>query len=150
MWESKSLLEDESLTECKVSLDSDEHRIIEQYLMLCARTSRVRILHAWHVGASRYGQLYQHHRGSGKHRLLCWVDENKLDKNNALQDVIRRGFVIPTEGMTFSFGTLILPGLPLLLSHDDVNQMKDVFPVGERRLFQLILCEVGKYFESHT
>lgn len=136
------MISDEPLVdipESRISPDSDEHRILEHYLMLCARTSRVKIVHAWHVGADRE---FEKHRRIGKQRLFCWVDANNLEDNNAFQDVLRRGFNVPINGMSFSFGSLTLPGFPLL-SLGDVHKMADIFPVGERRMFQLILCELG-------
>ncbi|XP_055388820.1 uncharacterized protein LOC129617774 [Condylostylus longicornis] len=132
---------DPYLPEAAVSPDSDEHRILEQYLMLCVRSSRVKVVRAYHIESRLHAGLRQH-RASGKQRILCWIDANNLDENNRLQDILRRGFVVPSCGMTFPFGALVLPGLPLLLSHGDVKQMQDVFPVGERRLFQFILCQV--------
>lgn len=135
------------IPESAISIGSDEHHILEHYLMCSSRTSRLRVVNAWHINAARYGELVLQ-RGAGKQKLFCWVDVNTLDENNSLQDVLRRGFDVPINGMTFPFGCLTLPGMPFL-SFNEIQEMQDVFPIGERRTFQLLLCEVGMYCTFH-
>lgn len=135
------MLQDKALA--PIGPDSDEFLMLEHYLRLCSRTSRVKVTHAWRVTMG-HSSLLTHSRKFGKQRIFSWVDPNSQTERNALQNVIRRGFIVPGQGLKFSIGNLDLPGMPLPLTYLDIQRMHDVFPVGERRRFQLILCEVGK------
>ncbi|CRG97958.1 zinc finger protein, putative [Plasmodium gallinaceum] len=157
---------DNNLTQ--IFRDSEEWLILEYFLQMNTRTSRVKLVQAWHVSPAHTINKFEK-RNSEKLVLKCFIDTLALDKDNTIQDICRRGFSISKKGLKLSVGNFNLPGFPLtslnkkniindsneLIYEQDVTYLgkkkkkkiiehsETVLLSGERSLFEFFLCDVG-------
>ncbi|PHJ24685.1 zinc finger protein [Cystoisospora suis] len=149
--------------------DSDEWSFLEYLLQMSARTSRVRLLQAWHIAPPHIISNFER-RTKGRLLAYSFVDMASLDEENSLQDIARRGFKVSPRGMRFAVGNFSLPGFPLM--RGGPNELDDPYTLhpaaslaqkeqsqrdrakfleaartqlltGERRIFEFLLCQVG-------
>ncbi|KAL8431405.1 hypothetical protein Efla_001760 [Eimeria flavescens] len=150
--------------------NSDEWAFVEYMLQINTRTSRVKLLHAWHVAPPHV--VYQFEKRTARRLVVySFVDASLLDEDNSIQDVTRRGFKIGPRGMKFVLGNFSLQGIPLLRGgpngvpdpfalptpdlpsdaekrkkqerSDFMEAAKTQLLSGERRVFEYFLCKVG-------
>ncbi|KYK66638.1 zinc finger protein [Toxoplasma gondii TgCatPRC2] len=149
--------------------DSDEWAFLEYLLQMSVRTSRVRLLQAWHIATPHLVSAFER-RTQGRLLTYSFVDTASLDEDNSLQDIARRGLKIPMTGMRFAVGNFSLPGFPLMRGGPAEAEDPFVLPssavstrqeeakkdrskfldaarsqllTGERRIFEYLLCQVG-------
>ncbi|KAL8272680.1 hypothetical protein Esti_003384 [Eimeria stiedai] len=150
--------------------NSDEWAFVEYMLQINTRTSRVKLLQAWHVAPPHV--VYQFEKRTARRLVVySFVDASLLDEDNSIQDVARRGFKIGPRGMKFVLGNFSLQGIPLLRGGPDgapdpftlpsselasnaearrkqersdfMEAAKTQLLSGERRVFEFYLCKVG-------
>ncbi|XP_026193312.1 uncharacterized protein LOC34622905 [Cyclospora cayetanensis] len=149
---------------------SDEWGFIEYLLQMEARTSRIKLLQAWHLPSSLLVTQFEK-RTARRLVVYSFVDSSMLDEDNSIQDVARRGFKIGPRGMKFVLGNFSLQGIPLL--RGGLEGAPDPFALpsseqlssaaerrknerlefmeaartqllsGERRVYEFFLCKVG-------
>lgn len=160
---------DSELTQ--VLKDSEEWNILEYFLQMNTRTSRVKLIQAWYVSPTHIMNKFEK-KNSDKLVLKCFIDTVALDMENSIQDVCRRGFSISKKGIKLSVGNFSLPGFPLMSlnttspAHDEheliyesnefnlkkkdkqkiLENAENFLLSGERRIFEFFLCDVGVGF----
>ncbi|GAW81378.1 zinc finger protein [Plasmodium gonderi] len=148
--------------------DSEEWLTLEYLLQMNVRTSRVRLVQAWHVSPAHMINKFQK-RNSNKFVLKSFIDVASLDMDNSIQHVCTRGFSLNRRGLRLSVGNFNIPGFPLttlgteraLVESNQLpneqsarnkakktlkNMMKHsetVLLTGERSIFEFFLCDVG-------
>lgn len=150
--------------------NSDEWALVEYLLQITTRTSRVKLLQAWHVAPPHAVNQFAK-RTAQRLVVDSFVDATLLDEENSLQDIARRGFKIGPRGMKFVLGNFSLQGIPLFRGgpegapdpftlppseitscaeerkkkerSDFVETAKTQLLSGERHVFQFLLCKVG-------
>lgn len=73
-------------------------------LQLSCRSTSVKDVSIWSI-ANPHVSLAFERASAGLLCLDCWVDVTALDENNAIQDVCKRGFVMPESGDGLPFLT---------------------------------------------
>lgn len=160
---------DSDLTQ--VLKDSEEWNILEYFLQMNTRTSRVKLIQAWHMSPTHIINKFEK-KHSDKLVLKCFIDTVDLDMENSIQDVCRRGFTISKRGLKLSVGNFSIPGFPLMsmnkknVGYDEnelicesnelslgkkgkkkILECAETFLLsGERRIFEFFLCDVGVGF----
>ncbi|SOV74420.1 zinc finger protein, putative [Plasmodium sp. gorilla clade G3] len=157
---------DNNLTQ--IFRDSDEWLTLEYFLQVNARTSRVKLVQAWHVSPVQVINKFQK-KNSEKLVLKTFIDTSALDRDNTIQDICARGFCISSKGLKLSIGNFNIPGFPLTslnknktfnkcneltYENDPQNSRKKKLKKiiehsqnsllsGERGIFEFLLCDVG-------
>ncbi len=80
--------------------------VVASAQMSCRSTS-VSEISAWTISNPHLSVQYER-RAHGMLAVDCWVDINKLDEANPLQEVVKRGFHMPDggEGLPFVTGNI--------------------------------------------
>ncbi|SCN44830.1 zinc finger protein, putative [Plasmodium malariae] len=157
---------DNNLTQ--IFRDSEEWLTLEYFLQMNARTSRVKLVQAWHVSPAHVINKFEK-RNSDKLVLKSFIDASALDMDNTIQDICTRGFSISKRGLKLSVGNFNIPGFPLtsllkgnvfndsdelVFEQNEMNRGKKslkkiiehnetVLLSGERGVFEFLLCDVG-------
>ncbi|SBS84407.1 zinc finger protein, putative [Plasmodium ovale] len=87
--------------------DSEEWLTLEYFLQMNVRTSRVKLVQAWHVSPIQLINNFEK-RNSEKLVLKSFIDATSLDMDNNIQDVCTRGFSISKKGLKLSVGNFKL------------------------------------------
>lgn len=86
---------------------SDEYARVEHLLQMSCRSTAVKEINAWTIANPHLNVQYER-RSSGLLAVDCWVDMTMLDAANPIQDVCKRGFVVPDggDGLLFTTGNM--------------------------------------------
>ncbi|VWU48826.1 zinc finger protein, putative [Hepatocystis sp. ex Piliocolobus tephrosceles] len=157
---------DNSLTQ--IFDKSETWLMLEYYLQMTLRTSRVKLIQAWVVSALQTTHKFEK-KNAGKLVLKTFIDTASLDAENTIQNICTRGFSISKKGLKLSFGNFNLPGFPLIPMNkankengtyeltsekENINkqnkllrqikkQREKFYLSGERNIFEFFLCDVG-------
>ncbi|CAG9474916.1 zinc finger protein, putative [Plasmodium vivax] len=157
---------DNNLTQ--IFRDSEEWLTLEYLLQMNVRTSRVRLVQAWHLSPVHLINKFEK-RNANKLVLKSFIDVSSLDMDNSIQDVCTRGFSVSRRGLRLSVGNFNIPGFPLtsldagraLVNPNELagepgatpkakktlrnilKHSETVLLSGERSVFEFFLCDVG-------
>ncbi|GAB66888.1 zinc finger protein [Plasmodium cynomolgi strain B] len=157
---------DKNLTQ--IFRDSEEWLTLEYLLQMNVRTSRVRLVQAWHLSPVHLINKFEK-KNSNKLVLKSFIDVSSLDMDNSIQDVCTRGFSVSRRGLRLSVGNFNIPGFPLtsldagraIVNPNELEGETDstykakktlrnilkhsetVLLSGERSVFEFFLCDVG-------
>lgn len=92
---------DNNLTQ--IFRDSEEWLTLEYFLQMNARTSRVKLVQAWHISPIEVINKFKK-RNFERLVLKSFIDTSSMDMNNSIQDVCIRGFSISKKGLKLSIG----------------------------------------------
>ncbi|SIO73810.1 zinc finger protein, putative [Babesia microti strain RI] len=119
--------------------DSKEWQFLEFALQLHLSTSRAKLLQAWDVSLPETVAAFN---AKSSNQLVnpVFLDVNKLDDNNTVQDIYRRGIRVPNDGMEIVIGNINFPDLPIIENIPELDEKMKVPP--QKQTYQFFLCDV--------
>ncbi|CDJ41324.1 B-box zinc finger family protein, related [Eimeria tenella] len=117
---------------------SDEWAFIEYMLQISTRTSRVKLLQAWHLSPPQVVNQFER-RTARRLVVYSFVEASLLDEENTIQNVTRRGFKIDSRAeLTTSAKEQQKDERSAF-----IEAAKSQLLSGERRVYEFFLCKVG-------